>query len=339
VSTAHALDGVVDFHTHYIDPSLEGFDAPACVRLQRDGQNGALYRGETLYRTIDARSWDVDRRIADMDAAGVAMQVLSPIPVSYGYEAPLRDAEPFARAQNDALAAIARARPDRFAALGTVPLQDVERACAELERCMTELGLDGIEIGTTAGGRELDDPALEPFWERCEAHDAIVFVHPESAPGFDRVRRRMMVISTGYPNETGTAAAMLLTGGLLARRTLRIVLAHAAGTLPWILPRLDRLWDHTPELRELAPRPSELARTLYCDSLTFDARNLALVLERFDPGHVLAGSDYPFRIHEDPPGAIADSQPALRGALRRDNALRLLRRDAAGGAGARRGGV
>jgi aminocarboxymuconate-semialdehyde decarboxylase len=326
VTTALPLDGSVDVHTHYIDPAMETIALPACVRLKREGTNGGLYRGETLYRAIDERSWDVARRIADMDAAGVAVQVLSPIPVSYCYEAAAADAEAFARAQNDALAAIARARPDRFAALGTVPLQDVERACAELDRCMTELALSGIEIGTTAGGRELDDAALEPFWERCEAHDAIVFVHPESAPGFDRVRRRMMVISTGYPSETGIAAAMLLTSDLLARRRLRILLAHGAGTLPWILPRLDRLWEMTPELRESAPRPSELARTLYCDTLTFDARNLALVLERFDPARVVVGSDYPFRIREEPPGAVADSQPALRDELRRGNALRLLGR-------------
>ncbi|HEY0613238.1 MAG TPA: amidohydrolase family protein [Candidatus Elarobacter sp.] len=316
----------VDFHTHYIDASLESLALPGCVALRRDGRSGELLRNGAVYRTIDERSWNVERRIAEMDAEGVALQVLSPIPVSYAYDASADDGAAFSRAQNDALAAIVRARPDRFAALGAVPLQDPQRACAELERAVRELGLHGVEIGTTAGGRELDDPALEAFWERCEALDAIVFVHPESAPGFNRVRRRMMVISTGYPNETGIAAAMLLTSGLLERRRLRVVLAHGGGTLPWLLPRLDRLWEINDELRAAGRRPSEVARAFYCDTLTFDARNLALMLERLDPSHLVVGSDYPFTVREIPPGAVVDAFPDHAAALRSSNALALLNR-------------
>ncbi|MBD5604796.1 MAG: amidohydrolase family protein [Candidatus Eremiobacteraeota bacterium] len=322
----HASHGCVDFHTHYIDASMEGVALPHCVALQRAGRRGELFRDGASYRVIDDRSWDLDRRIADMDAEGIDLQVLSPIPVTYAYDASPADGAAYARAQNDALAAVVRARPDRFAALGSVPLQDVDLACAELERAMVDLGLSGIEIGTTAGGRELDDPALEAFWERCEALDAIVFVHPESAPGFDRRGRRMLVVSTGYPTETGIAAAALLTSGLLERRELRIVLAHAGGTLPWLLPRLDRLWEIFPDLQAASPRrPSEVARTLYCDTLTFDERNLALVLERFDPAHVVVGSDYPFPIREAPAGAVTLGNPH-RDELRSGNARRLLQR-------------
>jgi aminocarboxymuconate-semialdehyde decarboxylase len=316
----------VDFHTHYIDASIEDVALPGCVALRRAGTSGELLRNGQFYRKIDDRSWSVDRRIADMDAEGVGIQVLSPIPVSYAYEASPDAGAAFCRLQNDALASLVRARPDRFAGLGAVPLQDPDLACAELERAVRELGLNGVEIGTTAGGRELDDAALEPFWERCEALDAIVFVHPESAPGFDRVRRRMMVISTGYPSETGIAAAMLLTSGLLERRRLRVVLAHGGGTLPWLLPRLDRLWEMSDDLRNAGRRPSELARLLYCDTLTFDARNLALILERFDPAHLVVGSDYPFTIREDPPGAVVEAFPVHRAALRSANALSLLGR-------------
>jgi len=319
----------VDFHTHYIDPSVEGLALPGCVALQRAGSTGELLRNGASYRKIDERSWNVERRIADMDAAGVTLQVLSPIPVSYAYEAAPADGLAFCRVQNDALAALVRARPDRFAALGAVPLQDPDLACSELDRLIGELGLNGIEIGTTAGDRELDDPALDAFWERCEARDAIVFIHPESAPGFDRVRKRMLVISTGYPTETGLAAAMLVTSGLLERRRLRIVLAHGGGTLPWILPRLDRLWEVNAELHAAGAKPSEIARTLYCDTLTFDERNLALMLERLDPAHLVVGSDYPFTIHENPPGLVTERFPAQREALRSGNALRLLRRESA----------
>jgi aminocarboxymuconate-semialdehyde decarboxylase len=119
---------------------------------------------------------------------------------------------------------------------------------------------------------------------------------------------------------------MLLTSGLLERRRLRIVLAHGGGTLPWLLPRLDRLWEMSDDLRAAGRRPSEVARALYCDTLTFDARNLALILERFDPAHQVVGSDYPFTIREDPPGAVVEAFPEHRAALRSANALSLLGR-------------
>jgi aminocarboxymuconate-semialdehyde decarboxylase len=320
------MSGVIDFHTHYIGPDI-GHDAlPGCVQLRREGERGDLYRDGAHYREIDDRSWDTARRIAEMDAEGVALQVLSPIPVSYGYESSADVGTRFAREQNEALAAVVRARPDRFAALGAVPLQDPDAACAALESAVREYGLAGVEIGTVANGRELDDPAFDAFWERAEALSAIVFIHPESFPDFTRVSKRMMVISSGYPSETGIAAAMLLTSGLLERRNLKIVLAHAGGTLPWLLPRMDRLWEIAEPARTTRARPSELARKLYCDTLTFDAANLALVLKRFDPEHVVTGSDYPFTVREVPPGAvIADGAPAhLHEQLRSANARRLL---------------
>ncbi|GAC1570800.1 MAG: amidohydrolase family protein [Candidatus Elarobacter sp.] len=318
--------GAVDFHTHYIDAGLSGHDLAGCV-LERTGpQTGALFQNGRHYRAIDDRSWDTGRRIADMDGNGVAMQVLSAIPVTLGYAAPATAAAAAAQAQNDALADVVRRRPDRFAALGVVPLQDVDVACAELERLMATLGLLGVEIGTTVAGRELDDPALDVFWERCEALRAIVFVHPESAPGFDRLRKRMLVVSAGYPSETGIAAAALLTSGLLERRDLLIVLAHGGGTLPFLLPRLDRLWDISEEARSSSSRPSTIAKRFYCDALTFDHDNLALVLDRIGVDRVLVGSDYPFSIMEEPPGATADTfDETTRRALRVDNARQLMR--------------
>jgi aminocarboxymuconate-semialdehyde decarboxylase len=140
-----------------------------------------------------------------------------------------------------------------------------------------------------------------------------------------------MVISTGYPSETGIAAARLLMTGIFTRHPkLRIVLAHGGGTLPWLLPRLDRIWSIDEKIQAVLPkRPSEVARAFYGDTLTFDAENLALVAKRFGSDHLVAGSDYPFAVMEDPPGAVISTtsfDDATRTALRSGNAQRLLQR-------------
>jgi aminocarboxymuconate-semialdehyde decarboxylase len=325
------IDGKIDFHTHYIPRTAEHFDAHVCPTLVCDSDTvGNLYRGGKHYRLIDDRSWSAARRIVDMDARDVAMQVISPIPVTYAYDAPAAEGLAFARLHNDGIAEVVRARPDRFAGLGAVPLQDVDAACTELERAVRELGLAGVEIGSTTGAHDFDDPIFEPFWERCDALGAIVFMHPESAPGMERLRQHQMVISTGYPTETGITAAKLLMAGISSKfPRLRLVLAHGGGTLPWLLPRLDRIWNVNAKVREAVPaRPSEMARALYCDTLTFDAENLAVVARRIGAGHLMIGSDYPFAVMEDPPGAVLDGDgefdEATKRALRRENALRLL---------------
>ena len=320
----------VDFHTHFMPREASAFSAPGCPGLVIESETcGQMYRGETHYRTIDERTWDAARRISDMDEFEIAMQVISPIPVCYAYEASAADGLAYARLQNDAIAAVVRARPDRFAGLAMVPLQDPQAACGELERVMRDLGMHGVEIGTVAGALELDDPALEPFWATCAATGAVVFIHPESAPGMDRLRFMQMVISTGYPSETGIAASRLLMTGVFTRHPrLRIVLAHCGGTLPWLLPRLDRVWSIDEKIRAVLPqRPSEVARSFYGDTLTFDPDNLAFAAKRFGSDHLVVGSDYPFAIMEVPPGAVLGAAPfdeATKTAMRYDNAQRLL---------------
>lgn len=323
----------IDFHTHFMPREASAVSLAGCPRLEIESETcGQMYRGATHYRTIDERTWDARRRIVDMDEREIALQVMSPIPVCYSYDAAPADGAAYARMQNDGIAAVVRARPDRFAGLAMVPLQDPDAACAEVERAMRDLRMAGVEIGTVAGGRELDDPALAPFWERCAALDAIVFIHPEHAPGVERMQFLQMVISTAYPSETGIASARLLMRGIFTRHpALRIVLAHAGGTLPWLLPRLDRVWSIDEKIRAVLPhKPSEAARAFYGDTLTFDADNLALVVKRLGADRLMAGSDYPFAVMEVPPGAVIDTvasfDDATRAALRSGNARRLLKK-------------
>lgn len=326
--------GAIDFHTHYVPREIARLRHPydAWPRLVVESPACAnLYRGEAHYRTIDDRSWSAQRRIADMDAHGIALQVVSPLPVTFAYDFPATAALELARVQNDAIAELVRTRPERFAGLGSVPLQDVDLACAELERAVRELGLIGIEIGSAAGEAGIADPRFEPLWQRAEALDALVFLHPETFPGAARFREHRLIFSVGYPGETGATAAQLLMGGLFARRPrLRFLLAHGGGTLPWLLPRLDATWAVYPELQAASAQPpSQVARGFYCDTLTYDAENLALVVRRIGLARLVMGTDYPAPLMERPPGAVLTAtawDDATRAALARENARRILGR-------------
>lgn len=322
------IDGAIDVHTHVYPRALEGWPIPAgaphwpCLTCESD-ERGTLRRGEAFYRAIDDRCWSLPRRLADMDRDGVAFQVLSPTPVSYAYDAPAAATDAHARVLNEAIAAYVRERPDRFGGFGTIALQDTDLACAEVVRLRRELGLRGVQIGTIAGDAALDDARFDAFWATCAAEDAIVFIHPEATLAPERFERHRMVFSTAYPTETGVTAIALVLAGLFERYpALRVLLAHGGGTLPWLLPRVDRVWSSFADVQATCPqRPSEAARTFWVDTLVYDPVNVELLAGRIGGGHLVLGSDYPFPIGEYPLGA---SVPETYRRIARANALQLL---------------
>lgn len=175
----------VDVHTHIMPPSLPDLSAvhPGSTRfsLRARGAGDAsrdIYVGDAFFRTVQPNCFDAEARLGDMDATGVDVQVLSTLPLFFGYEQPAPAGAALARHLNDHIAAVCRRHPRRFVGLATVPLQDAAAAVAEMRRARDELGLRGVEIGTDVAGRALDCAALEPFWQACEDLDWPVLVHP-----------------------------------------------------------------------------------------------------------------------------------------------------------------
>jgi aminocarboxymuconate-semialdehyde decarboxylase len=314
-----AATGLIDVHTHAFPPSLPDLEAadpwgrwPSVERLTET--SARILVGGRPYRDIDDRCWSAGRRLADMDAESVAMQVVSPTPVTFCHDAPAAGAQLLARTQNDFLAGLVAPDPDRFRALGAVPMQDPEQAVSELRRCVQELGFLGVEIGTRVGDRELGDPAFDPFFDTAAALGALVLVHPADTTLDPRLAAAGVAFGAGMPTETGIAAAALLVSGAMLRRRpgIRLCLAHGGGTLPWLLPRLDKgelIKDpDTPRDR----LPSTLAQALYSDSLTYDPESLLLAVHRYGPDHVLLGTDYPFAAREAPAGAVIAGDSSRR---------------------------
>jgi len=194
-----------------------------------------------------------------------------------------------------------------------------------------QLGFLGAEIGTRVGDRELGDTCFDPFFDAAAELGALVLVHPADTTLDPRLAKLGVAFGPGLPGETGVAAAGLLASGALLRRRpgARLCLAHAGGTLPWLLPRLDRgeliKNPDTPPER----LPSALARSLYSDSLTYDVEGLLLAMHRYGAGHVMLGTDYPFAARESPVGAVISEAcsrltAALRAAVGVTNAYGLL---------------
>lgn len=303
----------IDVHTHVVPehfPPYVGRDAgaawPSTVPAHACHRHVML--SGKIYRTVSDRCWDTALRAADMDRQAVARQVLSPMPELLSYWLDAADGAALARYLNEQIAAMVAREPSRFFGLGAVPLQDLDRAIAELEHAVGTLGLAGVELGTNVNGVALGDARLEPFFAAAERLGAAIFVHPLRPAGMDRLVGPVNLEQVvAFPGETGLAAASLLTGGTLARHpNLRIALSHGGGSLAMLLPRLQHGWQTFPVLREaVAEAPAAGARRFWVDSLVYDRVGLLHLIERFGPTQVCIGSDFPFAIAEpDPVGRI-----------------------------------
>jgi len=321
-----AVTGLVDVHTHAIDDGLadlrQAYPHDGWPSIERTSDTEAMLMfGDAPYRRIDHRCWSPDARLSDMDRDGVAVQVLSPIPVTFCYQASAAGAAELASAQNEFFARVVRQHPTRFAALGAVALQDPDRAVEETRRCMRQRGFLGVEIGTRVGCTELADPSLDRFFAVVHELGAMVLVHPSDQDLSARVTGLGLGFGAGMPIETTLAAAALIAEGAHSRRPeVRICLAHGGGALPAVIGRLDKgaIIDG---MRADSPNlPSRLARQFWCDSLTYNRAALDAAVEVFGRDHVLLGSDYPFPAMPEPiDDIVGDLAADLRHRISRIN--------------------
>ncbi|KSU64121.1 2-amino-3-carboxymuconate-6-semialdehyde decarboxylase [[Bacillus] enclensis] len=324
----------IDFHTHIIPENFseltKRFSGEKWPTLERTCACGAnIMIAGNVFREVTDQVWSAEKRIKDMEREGVDMQVLSPIPVTFSYWAPAEEAETLARVQNDFIADIVNQYPSRFIGMGAVPMQNVEVAIREMDRCKHELGLSGIEIGTNINGVNLDDPCFIEFFEMAEKWEVPLFIHPWETLGKERMPRHNLMYTVGMPSETALAGASLILGGIMDKfPRLKICLAHGGGALPYLLPRLDQGWKVWPHLRLLDKPPSHYAKQFYFDSLVNEPVNLNYLIQNFGHERIIMGSDYPFLLREVPPGKIIDETVGLSKeqteAMLGKNALRFL---------------
>ena len=256
-----------------------------------------------VYRTVSDKCWDAPRRLADMPAMGLEVQVLSPMPQLLSYWIPAHAANDLLRFINDQIAEMVSQSGGRMLGLGAVPLQEMDLALAELERLLA-MGFAGVEIGSNINGLPIGAPALDLFFAEAARLGAAVFVHALNPTGAERlVGPKQLHQTLGYPTEIGLAAASAITSNLVMRHpTLRIGFSHGGGTLAMLLPRLEEGRKVFRPLSEAIPTPAlEQARRMYYDALVYDEATLRHLLHLFGPERLMVGTDYPFAFHERHP--------------------------------------
>lgn len=321
--------GAMDAHTHFVPPAMpsaRGRDArwPSMEHMGAD--KAAVTIGGKLFRSLDSRSWDADRRIEDMEADGIATQVVSPMPELLSHWFSAEDGDAFADHVNGAIAELCASRPGRFVGLGMVPLQDPALAARRLES-VKAFGLRGVEIGSHVDGAPLGDRRFDEFYAAAEAADLCLFVHPLHPAGLERMAGRPALAAVAaFPLETALAATALLTHGVTQRfPRLRILLSHGGGALPWILPRLSATRALDPALANLFPGdPGEMARKFFYDSILYDGAALRFLAGIVGTEAIVVGSDYPFTIRQSRPSEFAERALAIGEAALRANAGRWL---------------
>lgn len=275
---------------HFITPSLKPYLLPAMPAVSDTA------RDQLLARLSDFG----EQRFAAMDAAGVEISVLSVTGPGVQAETDTAKAVKLAKEANDDLAKEVQQQPKRYRGFAHLAMQDAGAAADELERCVKKLGFVGCMVNGHTNGVYLDDPRYDPFWERMQALDVPLYLHP--ADSF-----KLPYVMEGCPEmakpvwewtvETSSHFLRLLFAGVFDRYPkLKIVLGHMGETLPYVLWRLDSRFKFLADKRPLKEAPSAyLKRNLFvttagqCDDVPLLAALSSMGYER-----VLFSVDYPY---------------------------------------------
>ncbi len=302
----------IDIHTHILPEKMPDWAAKfgygGFISLDHHKPNAARMMADgRFFREIQCNCWDLAQRIKECDAFHCQVQVLSTVPVLFHYWAKPDDCLQTSRFFNDHIADIAYRMPNRFVGLGTIPLQDPQLAIRELERCMGELGLAGVQIGTHVNDWNLSDPELFPFFQACERLNAAIFVHPWDMMGQNKMTKYWLPWLVGMPAETSLAICSMIFGGVLERLPLlRVAFAHGGGSFPSTIGRIEHGFQVRPDLCAIDNdrNPREYLGKFWLDTLVHDGKVLKYLIDLVGSKKICIGSDYPFPLGEDLPGQL-----------------------------------
>ncbi|MEX0705071.1 MAG: amidohydrolase family protein, partial [Nitriliruptoraceae bacterium] len=292
-------DRVVDIHCHVALPEcqqwVEGHVRPEYDYFSYHAGAVSNEYNATHFSEIVPQLSEPSRRLEDMDAMGVDVQAISVAPPQYYYWTTPDLGERLARRLNERIAEICRDHPTRFTGLGTLPMQDTERALAELDRVVDDYGFRGVELCTNVNGMDYDHPRFDPIFARAEELGVLIVLHPHGYTDGLRLSDYYLTNVIGNPLDSSVAVARMIFGGVFQRHPdLRVCVVHGGGYLPFYWARMDHAWGARTDGRvSLDHPPSEDLRRLYVDTVVFDPSQLATLIDTMGADHVLLGTDYP----------------------------------------------
>ena len=301
-------------HTHIIPEHLpkwaDKFGYGDFIHLHHHKEGAAMMmKGAKFFREIQANCWDPELRIEEYARHHTQVQVVSTIPVMFGYDAKPEDGWEMARFLNDHMAEICHKYPKNYVGLATLPMQDEDLAVKELERCKNELGLPGIQIGSNINDKNLSSPKFFPIFQACQEMGMCIMIHPWNMMGFSSIERYWLPWLVGMPAETSRAACSLIFGGVMERLPdLRICFSHAGGSFLPTLGRIEHGFNCRPDLVAIdnPVNPREYLGKFWIDSITHDADLLEYVLKMQGSKRIMLGSDYPFPLGDLEIGAYIE---------------------------------
>jgi aminocarboxymuconate-semialdehyde decarboxylase len=238
-----------------------------------------------------------DERVRLMDEQGIDTEVLTINP--WWYSADRELARRIIETQNQGLAALCTARPDRFVALATVALQHPDLAVEQLDSAFRNLRMRGASLGASVNGEEIASPRFDPFWKKAEELNALIFIHPQGVPQLSARFQGNGFLSNviGNPLETTIALSHLIFEGTFDKFPgLRICGAHGGGFMPSYNGRFDQGCVAFPQNcnKTLKKKPSEYMKQLYFDSMVFSSEGLRHLVAEYGSSQIVMGTDYPF---------------------------------------------
>jgi aminocarboxymuconate-semialdehyde decarboxylase len=305
----------IDIHTHIMPEKIPNwFDKfgygdfihldhhkPCCARMMK---------GDKFFREIESNCWEPKDRIIDMSATDVDIQVLSTIPVLFNYWAKPAEGLETSRFFNDHICSCVTHYPDKFIGLGTVPLQDIDMAIKEMERCVNELKMPGIEIGSNINQLNLSDQKFDPFWEAAQELNCSIFIHPWEMMGENEMMKYWLPWLVGMPAETARAICSLIFGGVMEKYpNLKFAFAHGGGSFPATVGRVEHGWKVRPDLCAIENpiNPRDYLGKFWVDSLVHDEVSFDVLMKTVGEDKICVGSDYPFPLGEHRPGELVES--------------------------------
>jgi len=311
----------IDLHNHVIPPTV--IDALK-RNPQRYGMSIEVKEGKEYFNShgrpaeLQKVFYDADAKVEWMDRMGLDIAAISVGPPIYFYWLSADVGLEAARLANDGIAQLVAKRPDRLRGMAHLPMQDPDAAIAELERVVKAYRFRAVEIGTSIEGQPLAAPRFRKVLKTIEQLGCFVFTHPYQClaeGGMDEYYLRNFV---GFPLDTTLMVAHLMFSGALDElKTLRFVLPHGGGYVPYQIGRFTHGHRVRPEPKKYTQTsPRDLLRRFYFDALTHDPKAARHLINMVGADRVVIGTDHPFDMGPDDPMGSIDAIPNLTPAER-----------------------